>query len=107
LGLARVTGLRFRSTDEGVYKIDASQLSNLGYSISADQVPTLKIFGNGGLPLSELPSDAKNNIMNEQEIIVKTEGDGKLSSIIFYGHPGYGFKIWQKRKRRLGRHSWS
>ena len=31
--------------------------------------------------------------MNEQDIIVKTNGDGSLAQILFYGSPASGFKF--------------
>ncbi|MBI5324587.1 MAG: type IX secretion system sortase PorU [Ignavibacteriae bacterium] len=78
--------------NEGIYKIEPSMLSSLGVNIPKSEIPTIKIYGNGGNDLSERVSDASNNLMNEQEIIVKTSGSGDLSQIIFYGSPANGFK---------------
>jgi len=77
---------------EGVYKIDAADLASLGFTIPKDLVNTIKVFGNGGTELSEKVSDAVNNKMNEQAIIVNTNTNGDLESIIFYGAPAMGFK---------------
>ncbi|TAL69796.1 MAG: type IX secretion system sortase PorU [Bacteroidetes bacterium] len=77
---------------EGIYKIDQSLLSSLGVSIAKEDVPTIKIYGNGGAELSENVSDAQKNILNEQELIVNTKGDGSLDKILFYGSPASGFK---------------
>ena len=79
-------------TSEGVYKIDASTLSDKGINISRDDVNTIKIYGNGGLELSEDVEDGKNSALNEQEIIVNTNSSGDLSSIIFYASPAWGFE---------------
>jgi peptidase C25-like protein len=98
LALSSGNWIKIAVSEEGVYKIDASQISGMGHTISSDLVATIKIFGNGGLPLSELPSNAENNNLNEQEIIVKTDGGGNLTSVIFYGHPGYGFRYAQRER---------
>jgi hypothetical protein len=76
---------------EGIYKIDASDLASLGFTIPKEQVATIKIFGNDGKELSEKVSDASNNKMNEIPIIVRTDGNGNLQSIIFYGAATEGF----------------
>lgn len=77
---------------EGIYKIDAQMLSALGVSISAAELNTVKIFGNGGKPLSEVVAEAQKNEMNEQAIIVKTKTGGELESIIFYAAAATGFE---------------
>lgn len=77
---------------EGLYRIEASALSSLGFTITKDLIPTLKIFGNGGVNLSEKVLDAALNKMNEQELIVNTTSNGDLESIVFYGAPTQGFK---------------
>jgi hypothetical protein len=78
---------------EGIYKIDASQLTSIGISIPKELVSTIKIFGNGGKELSEKVSDALKNSMNEQEIIVTTNQNGDLDNIKFYASPAYGFEF--------------
>jgi hypothetical protein len=83
--------LRVPIETEGIYKIDKSQLSSMGFNISPADVPTIKLYGNGGAELSETVTDAPNNLMQEQAIIVKTETDGNLQSIIFYAAPPNGF----------------
>jgi hypothetical protein len=79
--------------EDGVYKIDASQLSNLGINIQPNDVPTIKIFGNGGKMLDEKVSSSLSNYMKEQEIIVNTNSDGSLNFIEFYGASTKGFEI--------------
>lgn len=80
---------------EGIYKIDASSISSMGYNISAEDVSTIKIFGKGGKELSEVVSDGMKNDFNEQPIIVNTNSDGSLSSIIFYAAGPNGFEYNQ------------
>jgi hypothetical protein len=82
---------------EGVYRITASQLSNMGINIPKEDVRTIKIFGNGGKELSETVSDALKNNLNQQEIIVHTNTDGSLKEIIFYGSPAQGFEYTKKK----------
>ncbi len=77
---------------EGVYKINAGMLSNLGVKIPKDEVSTIQLFGNGGKELSQKVSDGVNNSLHEQEIIVKTNSSGEFLSLIFYGRPGCGFE---------------
>jgi hypothetical protein len=76
---------------EGIYKIDAAQLAAAGITIPVSEVPTLKIFGNGGHELSEKVSDALQNQLNEQSIIVRTKQNGELDAIFFYGSAASGF----------------
>lgn len=78
---------------EGIYRIDASQLSSIGISIPKELVSTIKIFGNGGKELSETVSDDLKNTMNEQEIIVTTNQNGDLDNIKFYASPAFGFEF--------------
>lgn len=77
---------------EGIYKIDASQLSSMGVNIPASQLSTVKLYGNGGRNLSEIVSDGQNNQMNEQPIIIKKKAGGDLESIIFYAAGTRGFE---------------
>jgi len=92
LGLSSGNWIKITIEKEGIYKINASDIAALGFNISPEQVKTIKIFGNGGRELSERVSDAQKNKMNEQAIVVKTDGNGALTSIIFYGAPTQGFK---------------
>lgn len=78
--------------EEGIYKLTPSQLSNIGINITKEEVSTIKIFGNGGKELSESITDALDNRLNQQKIIVNTNGDGSLKEIIFYGSPAQGFE---------------
>ncbi len=93
------TWVKVSVTDEGLYRIDANALAGLGYSIPASKVASVKVFGNGGLEMPELPSEGMNNQMNEQAIIVHTKQDGSLDEILFYGAGcrGFGFDPGVKR----------
>ena len=82
---------------EGVYRITDGQLSNMGINIPKEEISTIKLFGNGGKELSETVSDAMNNTLNQQEIIVNTNADGTLKEILFYGSPAQGFEYTKKK----------
>ncbi len=76
---------------EGVYVIDAAQLSSLGINIPNDKVNSIKIFGNGGDNLSENVNYGMLNKMNEQSIVVNKNASGGIENIVFYGSPANGF----------------
>jgi hypothetical protein len=78
--------------DEGIYKLDASDLSAIGIPSTSEVAKTLKIFGKGGKNLSEVVSDGINNDFGEQEIIVRTKPDGSIESVIFYAAGTTGFE---------------
>lgn len=78
--------------EEGIYKLDASDLQNAGIATNAVAAKTIKIFGKEGKALSELVSDGKNNKLDEQAIIVNTKIDGSIENIIFYGAATIGFE---------------
>jgi hypothetical protein len=83
--------LKLKIDKEGVYRINVSDISALGYSIPKDEIPTIKIYGHGGKELDEKVSSAEKNILNEQEIIVRTTSSGDLDRIIFYAAGANGF----------------
>ena len=65
LGLSSGNWIKLTVEKEGIYKIDAADLFALGFTIPQEQAGTIKIFGNGGMELSERVSDAVKNKMNE------------------------------------------
>ncbi len=92
LNVNNQTWLKIKIEEEGVYKIDATQLAKFGFNIASDDPATIQIFGNDGKELSENVYDALNNKMNEQEIIIKTKQGNELDYILFYAKPAYGFE---------------
>ncbi len=93
------TFIKIKVEKEGIYKIDAVSLSSLGVNISPDLIPTLKLFGSDGKPLSEKVEDAKKNNFTEIPIIVRTKSDGSLDYILFYGLGTNGFEYSNKSFR--------
>ncbi len=93
--------LKISLNEEGIYRIDASQLSSSGANIASINPATIKLFGKGGRELSELVSDALNNDLDEQAIYVFTKPDGTLDYIVFYGAPTVGFEKFGSRIRHF------
>jgi hypothetical protein len=85
--------LRIITGAQGIYRIDAGQLAAAGLGISAADIPTLKVFGNGGVLLPENPDSALQNSLKEQPIIVKTKSDGSLDALYFYAEAVNGFRM--------------
>lgn len=85
------TWLRLTITEEGLYRLDANQLAARGFRVPSELVKTIKLFGHGGVNLSEKVSDGLGNDMYEQPIIVQTKQNGDLDAIIFYGTGAKGF----------------
>lgn len=85
--------------EEGIYAISADQLASLGIRIPTDLVPTIKLYGYGGRPLPEKPSDGSQNTPVEQPILVETNPDGTLRSIVFYAEGPRGFAYDQQLRR--------
>ncbi|MCS7176608.1 MAG: type IX secretion system sortase PorU [Candidatus Kapabacteria bacterium] len=90
--LSSGTWLRVKVREEGVYRITAEQLRQLGIQIAPNDIPTLKLFGTGGEPLPEAVATALEEHVVEQPIVVRTTADGQLSEIIFYGAAPSGFR---------------
>lgn len=92
--------VRIDVTEEGIYRIDASQLSGLGVNLNSIDIETIKIIGNGGKPLSEKVSDGPNSMPLEQNIIVRKKSDNTLDYILFYGTGTTGFEFRNRGIRR-------
>ncbi|MDW7997625.1 MAG: C25 family cysteine peptidase, partial [Bacteroidota bacterium] len=84
--------LRVGIREEGIYQITAERLRQLGIRISPDEIPTLKLLGTGGEPLPETISQALEEQVVEQPIIVRTTEKGELRDILFYGAAAFGFR---------------
>ena len=78
---------------QGIYTLDKSALASAGINVGKDLISTIKVFGLGGTMLPEHVDSALANTMSEQPIIVKTNNDGELDAIYFYGEPAKGFRL--------------
>jgi hypothetical protein len=83
--------LRIGVEREGIYRVTAQQLREAGMTITPQEVASIRLYGNGGEELSERPSDAEKNIVNEQPIFAETDASGALTAIVFYGAAPNGF----------------
>ena len=99
---ASATYLKVSISEEGVYAIDAAQLARLGIRIPTELISTIKLYGYGGEPLSEKPSEGVQNTPIEQPIVIETNSDGSLRAIVFYaaGPRGFQFDTNMGRWRR-------
>ncbi len=91
------TWLKVKITEEGLYSVTAQQLSDMGYPINADVANTIKVLGNGGRMLSEFVSDGIENDYNEIPAVVNKDGNGNLSSVVFYASGPTGFEYKSRR----------
>ena len=81
---------RMEITRDGLYKISRASLSAAGIDLSQLDPRTIKMYNNGGLPLSISTSATNNNPMGpvENAIFVAGETDGRFDEadyILFYG----------------------
>ncbi len=83
---------RFTITREGIYRIGADQLKGAGIATDAAAATSIKVFGGGGLELSERVEAALGNLLREQPIIVETNPDGSIREIIFYATGTTGWR---------------
>lgn len=90
--------LKLGIAKEGIYTITASELSSRGINISKDKINTIKVYGQSGQPMPEALLDSEG--LNEQAIIVNTNTDGSLNSIVFYASGASGFEYDSSLKRQ-------
>jgi hypothetical protein len=93
--LATGDWFRFEIPDEGIVKIDATFLTNLGINLGDLDPRTLKIYNNGGYILPWNPNSSRPNDLVEIAIIVKGENDSEFDAsdqIHFYGR---GVDFWE------------
>ncbi|MFN3196549.1 MAG: type IX secretion system sortase PorU [Chlorobiota bacterium] len=89
--------------EDGVYELTADYLKDFGINIPKDKLNTIKIIGNGGRELPTNPELGLLNDMNQQPITVKTNSDGSLKSIIFFGAAPNGFEYVEKQNLFFGK----
>ena len=93
--LASGAWVRFNVTEEGIYKIDYSTLSTLGFTPSSVDPRTIKIYNNGGYQLPVGVNTTRPVDLVENAIYVSGESDGTFDSgdyILFYGR---GVDFWE------------
>jgi hypothetical protein len=93
--LANGNWYRFESSEEGIYRIDRTFLTNLGIDVNNIDPRTIKIYNNGGYILPWAPSAARPSDLVEVAIIIEGESDGSFDAadqILFYGR---GVDFWE------------
>lgn len=86
---------KFPVTNEGIYKIDYSKLAEIGIDPKTVDPRTIRMYSNGGKPLSIDIRDTLCYDPREIAIYVNGESDGKFDAgdyILFYGQ---GVNFWQ------------
>lgn len=89
--------VRFEVSEEGIYKIDYTTLSSLGFSPANIDPRTIKIYNNGGYQLPERVNASRPVDLVENAIYVSGESDGVFNSddyILFYGR---GNNFWEPK----------
>ncbi len=83
-------------TQNGVYKMDKTFLSNLGLNMSAVDPKNIRVYGNGGKLMSEKNADFKYDDLVENAIFINGESDGVFDNtdyILFYGQSTDAWKL--------------
>ena len=93
LGESVQQAVKIKIVEDGIYRLSAEKISSLGISIPNEAINSIKILGTGGKPIDESIVGSENNKAVEQEIIVRTESDGKLKDITFFGKAANGFEF--------------
>lgn len=86
--LSSGTWYRFECSNEGIYRIDRSMLSQLGIDAAGVDPRTIKIYNNGGYQLPESILSEKPEDLVETAIQIVGETDGSFDNddfILFYG----------------------
>ncbi len=92
------SGKWFRTniTEEGIYKVDYSTLTSLGFDPETDDPRTIKIYNNGGAVQPEKITKPRINDLAENPILFFGDEDGKLDDgdyFVFYGHGSDFFRF--------------
>lgn len=93
--LASGTWYRFLAPEEGIYRINRSELAALGIDPSTVDPRTIKIYNNGGDNLPDRPESEAPLDLTENAILVSGESDGTFNEndyILFYGR---GINFWE------------
>ena len=101
--------VRVETTEEGIYKITKSMMSDYGFDVNNLDPRTIKIYNNGGKVLSENFNMPRPSDLQENAIMVVGQDDGKFDDadyILFYGR-GTDFWDYDTTSRSIKRyHHW-
>jgi hypothetical protein len=82
--------------DEGIYRLTADFLRNLGLDVNTLNPKNIRIYGNGGMSLPQKNLESRPDDLLENAIQVIGEADGKLDNtdyVLFYAP---GNTIWKQ-----------
>ena len=85
---------RFEASEEGIYRINKSDLAAYGIDANTVDPRTIKIYNNGGKALPELNTAIRPVDLEENAIFIVGQEDGKFDEadyILFYGR---GTNFW-------------
>ncbi|MBI1306188.1 MAG: type IX secretion system sortase PorU [Bacteroidetes bacterium] len=87
---------KFRVINEGVFRITASQLKDIGLDLANIDISSFQVFGTEGGPLPEIIDDSRTDDLKELAVqIIDANGNGKLDGseqIMFYAE---GPHVWR------------
>jgi len=89
--------IKVKVSEDGVYKISYSQLSEMGFDVSVNP-KHIAVFGNGGGLLPEKNDSFRHDDLVENPIVVVGEDDGNFNEndyLLFYGQ---GPVLWKLNK---------
>jgi len=92
---------------DGVYRISSDELRRNGIATDAAAARSIKIFGRGGTELSERIVQLDFEAMHEQAITVRTNTDGSVRDVIFFGGGPSGFMVTRDSTIRHFLHHYS
>ena len=87
---------KIKLNNDGLYKIDADFLNDIGVNISEIDPKKIQIYGNGGAMLPEHNSIFRYHDLIENPIIVVGEEDGSFDQndfIVFYGESPHRWEL--------------
>ncbi|MCS6808381.1 MAG: type IX secretion system sortase PorU [Bacteroidota bacterium] len=76
---------------DGIYRITAQQLRDIGITIANNEITSIRLFGNGGVELPESVALSTTNTMQEQPLIIETDAQGAFAALMFFGCAPHGF----------------
>ena len=82
--------------DAGVYKVDVSFLSSLGFNTSNISSNSIRLYGNGGQTLSERNADIPIDDLTENSILIVDGGDGAFNGTDYFLFYAAGADKWLK-----------
>jgi len=84
--------------ESGVYRLTPSELVAAGVPVSNIDLSTIQIFGRDGDNMDRRVTVALQNQLEEQELVLNTNPNGSLESVVFFAAGPSGFEYYSERK---------